>query len=169
MSLMIKFFCFVLVAGLAGMFVLKKPDGSTWLSADDFIPDTSAITSDVKTLLNKAKNASPTNDSAKENAQNDSGIYRWKDASGQWQYSDTAPVHQQAEAIHVSGNLNSDLVEKFTPPAPESTATPSADNGNSILPATLSPDKISTLIKDANNVQKLMDGRGDQLEKQLQQ
>lgn len=175
MNLMIKFFCFLLILGLAGLFVLKKPNGSPWLSIDDFIPNTQGISKSITSLLNSAKNTPTNNTTETSNTQaiSDSGVYRWKDANGQWQFSDTPPEGTQAEAMHVSGNLNSDLAEEYVPPKEEeedntviSTTDPTA--GNSLLPASLSPDKISTLMKDTQNIQKIMDDRTSQIEKQLQ-
>lgn len=164
MGLMIKFFCALLVIGLVGLFVLKKPDGSPWLSIADFTPDTTLIKNDALSLINKVKKTTASDTGEKKQG----GIYRWKDANGQWQFSDTAPTDQTAETITVSGNLNSDLSEKYTPPKkPENKIVDKPEASNSIIPSTLSPEKISKLMKDANNVQQLMDERASQMEKQL--
>jgi hypothetical protein len=173
MNLMIKFFCFVLILGLAGLFVLKKPNGSPWLNTEDFIPNTQGITAMIQSLSNSIKKtpASDTTHTTSTQAISESGVYRWKDASGQWQFSDTPPENIQAEAMKVSGNLNSDLAEKYTPPeeAQEEHAINTTDPTiSSSIPASLSPEKISTLMKDTQNIQKIMDERTSTIEKQLQ-
>ncbi len=162
MGLMIKLFCAILVIGLAGLFVLKKPDGTPWLSASDFIPNTDGISADAKALLNKV--------SSENTSTNKSGdVYRWKDKNGQWRYSDTPPDNQTAENISVSGNLNSDLAEKAPKPtvSTQTEETETSKKATSILPATLSQDQVSKLIEDTNNVQQLIDDRQSQLEQRL--
>lgn len=124
MSLIIKFFCFLLALGLAGLFVLKEPDGSPWLSIDEFIPNTQALIANTLSLANKTKQMVEKKAVNDTNNNNDN-IYRWEDDSGQWQYSDTPPTNHTVESIHVSGNLNSDIVEKFTPPPEETLNTSS--------------------------------------------
>ncbi len=172
MGLMIKLCCTLLVIGFAGLFVLKKPDGTPWLSLDDFIPNSTEIISDTTTLLNNAKNLSGMADSATENSdtpKNSSGIYRWKDKNGQWQFSDTPPENQEAESITVTGHLNSDLAEKVVPTTSVSTETSAtSDSGKTLLPTTISPDKVKKLIEDANNVQQLMDDRQSQIDQYTQ-
>jgi hypothetical protein len=116
-------------------------------------------------LVNQAKKLTDKKIISDNNNNNSNAIYRWKDAHGQWQYSDTAPSDQTAEPINVSGNLNSDLVEKMTPPPQEETSP--TNTVSSIIPTTIAPDKISTLMKDAKNIQQLMDDRTSQLNQHL--
>ena len=173
MSLPIKAFSAVLILGCAGLFVLKKPDGSPILSMQDFLPDISSISQDAKKLIRDAKNLTSSignnlednsEDDAEQNAQTESKVYRWKDSNGQWQFADTPPVNQAAEAMSVSGNLNKDLVATYEPPEEptvenDTATTPTA----SLVPMTVSPDEVSKLMKDVNNMQQLMDDRGEQL------
>jgi hypothetical protein len=173
MSLPIKVFSAVLILGCAGLFVLKKPDGSPILSMQDFLPNISSLALDAKKLIRNAKNitASIGNDSEKNSEDNteqtahaESGIYRWKDSNGQWQFSDTPPINQAAEAMNVSGNLNKDLVATYEPPEEptvenDTATTPTA----SLVPMTISPDEVSKLMEDVNNMQQLMDDRAEQL------
>ncbi len=166
MSLAIKFFCFLLVLGFAGLFVLKKPDGTPWLSLDGLIPDLS-----IGSIKDTIDDAMPEqvlggNDSVP--------VYRWKDAEGNWQFSDAPPANTTtaAEQVMVSTDVNRDLAPVFTP-SPVEVATPKK-SGKAILikdrslsPTTISPDKISTLVDDAKNVQNLVDDRQKQLEDAL--
>lgn len=170
MSLPIKFFCALFVIGFAGLFILKKPDGTPWLSANDFAPDTSALMSEASALMKQAKNASSTitlnsDDVDNKAEKNSSGIYRWKDQDGQWQYSDTPPQNQTAETITVSGHLNRDLVDTTSlQAARETKPEEQTTNTSGIIPASMSPEKISKLIEDTQNVQKLMDDRQSQID-----
>lgn len=171
MGLAIKFFCAILVIGFAGLFVLKKPDGTPWLSLDEFMPDTKGITSSTNDIVSKAKGMLD-NDQPTTTANTSGGVYRWKDKNGQWQFSDQPPTANiAAEKIDVSGDLNRDIAEKFTPPEtkPSATTASTANTpGTNVIPSTLSPEKVEKLMQDANNIQNLMDNRQKKLEKQLQ-
>jgi|GEM_PF-436592 len=178
MSLAIKTFCVILILGCAGLFVIKKPDGTPILSTKEFLPKITAITSDVKKLISDAKNAAASigSNSEKYNEENteqseveqtQSTVYRWKDANGQWQFSDIQPANQTAEAMNISGNLNKDLVATYEPPeeptTENDTTSDEAAQTESVIPMTVSPDEVSKLMKDVNNIQKLMDDHGDKL------
>jgi hypothetical protein len=178
MSLPIKVFSAVLILGCAGLFVLKKPDGNPVLSIDKFIPDIGIIISDAKSFIANAKNEVASiveklpgdkEEKIEQNIQAKPDIYRWKDSNGQWQFSDTPPANQTAEAIKVSGNLNKDLVASYEAPQElsieDDTIDSEATSTDSIIPMTVSPDKVSKLMEDANNIQKLMDDRASQLDK----
>lgn len=172
MNLAIKFFCFILVIGLAGLFVLKKPDGQAWLSVDDFTPDLNKITSKANTFFSRPNTSTQEASTEAVTIKKSNGIYRWKDANNRWQYSDTPPKHQQVEAIHVSGELNGDLVEEYKPPKSDNASVLGASNSTqevtNIIPPTLSPEKVSKLIEDANNIQQLIDDRAAKIEQYTQ-
>ncbi|ODS23021.1 hypothetical protein AB835_11055 [Candidatus Endobugula sertula] len=162
MSLIVKFVCFILVLGIAGLFVLKKPDGTPWLSVNEFIPDTSIISSKAASMVNTLKDT--TNPSTKEAASEE--IYRWQDQKGHWVYSDMPPTDQNAEVIHVTGSLNKDLAEKTTPTntRSESTTATAESISTSIGPTSLSPEKISGLLEETKKIQQLMNNRQSQLD-----
>ncbi|MGH1441543.1 MAG: DUF4124 domain-containing protein [Cellvibrionaceae bacterium] len=160
MGLIIKFFSFLLVLGVAGLFFIKKPDGSAWLSLDDFTPDTSAIKRSISDAMPDQVVGGSDGDKV--------SVYKWKDAEGNWQFSDKPPTGIEAKQVLVGTDVNRDLA-----PLPPPTRTPSSDSsgGKALLikdsgfsPTTISPDKISTLVDDANGVQELMDNRQKQLD-----
>lgn len=179
MSLAIKIFSAVLILGCAGLFVLKKPDGTPILSVNEFIFDINALMIGARELIGDAKSATSsissnltnnTENSTKENTeQTKSEIYRWKDSNGQWQFSDTPPANQTAETMNVSGNLNKDLVATYEPVQEDSIGEDSTNNDptstESLAPTTVSPSGVSKLMEDANNIQKRIDERTDQLKK----
>jgi hypothetical protein len=173
MGLYIKLLLAILILGLAGLFVLKKPDGTPILSFDELVPDVSALIYRAQALIATVKNietlkAQVTAESEVGHQKNNtrSDIYRWKDRSGQWQFADTPPSDVAAETIDISGNLNRDLVAAYQL-RKESNELPKNHDGSSsgLSPMTVSPDKIPTLIEDANKIQKLMDDRSSTLEK----
>lgn len=156
MSLMIKFFCCLIVLGLGGLFILKKPDGSPWLSAKDFIPDTSSL-----------KEAIP--DQIIGGNDGNVAVYKWKDSEGNWQFSDKPPTNTNAQQVLVDTNLNRDLAP--TAPVKSLTSSNSNKTGKAILikdssinSGVLSPGNAATLINDAKNVQNIVDERQKQLE-----
>jgi hypothetical protein len=151
MKLIIKFFSFLLVLGLAGLFVIKKPDGTPWLSLDDFIPNIS---------VGSVKDSLPGSSTV--------DVYRWKDAEGNWQYSDTPPANLQTEQLTINTEGNKDIA----PLPPEITVAESKPKSgkallikdSSVSPTTVPVDQIPKLINDAENIQKLMNDRQKQLE-----
>lgn len=85
MKLFYKLMLLILVAGVAGLFFVKKPNGSPMLNWQDFVP--SQITQAMK-------KPAPT-------------LYRWQDEKGQWQYGDTPPEDQQAAIVKNTTPVNS--------------------------------------------------------------
>lgn len=164
MSLPIKFFCFLLVAGFIGLFVLKKPDGTPWLSVHDLLPSVSIdeVTEGIKDVV-PDQIVGGDSDSVE--------VYRWKDAEGNWQYSDTPPEGGTAEQVMVSTDVNRDLVPKLeSRPAPiENKKGKAILIGDSAVGPTTAfqPDKVSELIEEAKGVQEIMDQRQQQLDEAL--
>ncbi|MFT6387778.1 MAG: hypothetical protein ACJAUP_001150 [Cellvibrionaceae bacterium] len=167
MGLIIKFFCFLLVLGLAGLFVLKKPDGTPWLSVDDLIPDTSLIKRSVSDAMSDQFVGGSDGNFLDEKV----SVYKWKDADGNWQFSDTPPENVIAQQILVGTNVNRDLAPLPASPLapreqPENRKTiPIKDGGFS--PTTIAPNKVSKLVGDAKGVQKLVDDRQKKLDAAL--
>ena len=98
MKLFSKLMLLLLVVGIAGLFFLKKPNGSPWLDWRDFIPNQ---------VTQALKKPAPT-------------LYRWQDEKGQWQYGDTPPEDQQASQGRrqgvVVGESGTDMrTSKFDP------------------------------------------------------
>lgn len=158
----------MLVLGVAGLFFIKKPDGSAWLSLDDFTPDTSTI----KRSISDAMPDQVVGGSDSNFFEDKVSVYKWKDAEGNWQFSDKPPTGIEAKQVLVGTDVNRDLA-----PLPPPTRTPSSESsssGKAVLikdsgfsPTTVSPDKISKLVDDANGVQELVDKRQQQLEEAL--
>ncbi len=84
MSLFYKLIILGLLLALAAPFIMKKPDGTPFMTWQQLMPD------NVKSAIKK-----------------DTQLYRWKDDKGHWQYTDTPPGNNQAEKIAVKTTINS--------------------------------------------------------------
>jgi len=167
MGLIVKFFSFVLVLGVAGLFFINKPDGNPWLSMDDLTPNISSIKRSVSDAIPDQLVGGSDGNFLDEKV----SVYKWRDAEGNWQFSDTPPKNINAQQILVGTDVNRDLA-----PLPPSPSTPAEQpkNGKALLikdsgfsPTTISPDKVSKLVDDAKGVQGLMDDRQKQLDTAL--
>lgn len=161
MKLFIKLIIFILVLGLTAPFILKRPDGSPWMSLESVLPDFYALFRQGKGTLDKAidktKSKAPTSTKTK--------VHKWRDKNGVWQYSDTPNPNGNSEEMWVDPNTN---LVKGTPisasePAPKSQQTKN-NSPNIPVPITVSPDKVSKLMDDAKKIQDLMDQRTQDLE-----
>mgnify|MGYP006086228823 CR=1 FL=1 len=154
-----------MILALMGLFVFKQPNGQSWLTVDDFLPNTLAMDKHIKSAKNKLSmiydNFNVKNDSQVK-------IYRWKDSNGNWSYSDEPIASIESEevvfdpkdivvlpALDVATNdlSNSTLIEKHDNVSPN--------------PLTTTPSKVLELYKNANNVQKLMDERQQKISKAI--
>jgi hypothetical protein len=170
MKLIVTLFSLLLVMGMAGLFVLKKPDGSPWFSLQDFVPSLSvdSIKSSVSEVLPKQTLGGGDSDAVT--------VYRWQDAEGAWQYSDKPPENLSAEMVIVETDLNRDLVPELKPSekklkqssGPNVRVIKDSRSANDGVPTLLSPDKVQSLIGDAKNVQKLVDEHAAKQREQLE-
>lgn len=142
------FFLVVLVAiAFAGPMLMKKPDGSPLMEA----PWNSSSSSSDSPSVNTSQS-----------------FYKWQDEDGTWHYSDQPQTGQNIETVTVNTNANliqglrtekkkeekeEKVVEK------EKAETPSVP-----LPMTVPLEKVSKMLEDANNMQKLMDDRSQQID-----
>jgi hypothetical protein len=164
MSLFVKFFSFIIVLGIVGLFFLKKPDGTPWLSVSDFTPDVGSIKRSISDVIPENANG--------ETASESVSVYKWKDSNGNWQFSDTPPENIETEQVLVDTDVNRDLTPDLTESSKVISEFKKKGNAalikdNSISPTTVSPGDIPTLIDDANNVQELMNNRQEQLDSVL--
>lgn len=156
----------VLALALMGFFVLKQPNGQTWLSLENLLPDTLGVEQKVRVVISKLK-------MVYENiASEESGnvrVYRWKDANGNWNYSDKPSSTIDSEEL----SLNSDdvIVLPSLDTSNNSSKSRSDEKSTEILPSrkTTLPSKVLELYKDANNVQKIMDDRQQKLSNALKE
>lgn len=162
-----KFFIYlisiILILSLMGLFILKKPNGQAWIVIGDFLPNTFIFDKEIESIADKFK-VTYESFTASESNQVGQGsevkVYRWKDSKGNWSYSDKPRESADSEEVffdpkdivvlpEFKATLND--FSKPAPPIKKEKTLPSS--------LTTSPSKVLDLYKDANNVQKLMDGR----------
>jgi len=161
----------LLILALAGLFVLKQPNGQPWLSVADFASNTQPIYDKLKSMwrevLTHVDDIVDEGDSLL-NEQEKTKVYRWKDSQGNWSYSDEPISSDSLEEV----SLNPDditVMPAFVSPKTESKALTTGKNqapAASLLP--VSPQNALDLYEDANNVQQLMDNRAKTLQKALE-
>jgi len=161
MKLFIKLMAFVVVAAVAGPFFIKGPDGQPLMSWDRVqapsisMPDVDAIGSKVKQSLGSKmeKDAKPID------------VFRWQDEKGIWHFADGQAPGSSAQRLTVDPNIN---LTHFEPDE----ATKHEGGGDASpamsLPTTLPLNKITTLMDDAKNVEKLQKQRLIQQERAMQ-
>lgn len=152
----------IVVLGLGCLFVLKKPDGTTWLSTSDFYNKHKIVNEfqQIKnTVTNKVNTVFETTDSSQ--------IYKWQDKQGVWHYSDKKQNAKSGQKIDNAKTWNKPNNLTVIPAINVNTLTQDIKNSTNKTskeqPKTKGlsflPNKVNTLLKDTNNVQKLMDDR----------
>ncbi|MCF2859308.1 DUF4124 domain-containing protein [Pseudoalteromonas sp. SMS1] len=156
----------IMLIGLGSLFVIKRPDGKPWLSVDMIFGEAQQQAS---TLLDKSKRElGNVVDSAKK-ALNDEDattsqttIYKWQDAKGNWHYSDrpntrvSSQVHTlDPTKVTIMAAESTEILEKLRQEKGQADGKIDVDN--------LNPTDVKKLMKDAQNVQKLMDERAKTL------
>jgi len=176
MKLLLKLFLTLIVLSVAVLFFIKTPDGQPVLSADKVLPKKDQVFADItdKTqgFLGKAKDTVSSIKPAANNQQqqNASGVYRWKDENGQWQYSNVKPADQTTESVKNQISISEEFGKKknyATNNQPQKKADNQQSDGLKITPFTVSPSEIPKLIQDSKNVQNLVDKRDAQLKKAI--
>ncbi len=161
MKLFIKLLIFIVVLGVSGLFVLKRPDGQPWLDIRAFIPDfkreAAALDGVKQAVVEQFNEVRPKPESTVVT------VYKWRNAEGQWTYSDTPPENAESEIIVVNSNTN--IVQSEPLPSPK---VEQKSGGNVTVLSEHEPDDESSsllkgglgnVLQDANNVQKLLDQR----------
>jgi|GEM_PF-1377308 len=178
--------CIVLL-GFGGLFVLKQPNGSPWLSVNDFynfqsvnqkiIDFKKGVADQTQSLLNSdlLKSDLLSAISLDENAQT---IYKWQDQQGTWHYSDSKPdnntkPNNKINITKVWIKPENVMVIPAFKPASNDTINPTYNNNQtknykSNTPLN-HPHKLKTVIQDTLNVQAIMDNRTNRLDNQLKQ
>ena len=95
-------------------------------------------------------------------------IYQWKDEKGRMQFSEYHLVPDYAKATAKKSVISTSDVNTVNMPKPsDSDEENSKDNGQSMtmpFPTTIDPSKIKDLVKDAKNVENLLEERNKQME-----
>lgn len=165
---------FILILALAGLFILKKPNGQAWFTVDDLLPKMIMIENKLESITDNflVKYESFTKEVKEESSQveqrSELKIYRWKDNNGNWSYSDKPKASAENEEIFLDPNdvVVLPALKVDTKNLPNAKAS-KKDDKISPSPLTVLPSKALNLYKDANNVQKLMDERQKNISKAI--
>ena len=176
MKLFVYLISFVLTLALIGLFVIKKPDGQAWLTIDDLLPEPLLLEQEIESIADKLEvtyeNISSSLNSHTEK-EAEVKVYRWKDNNGNWSYSDKPRASAESEEIFIDPN-DVVVLPAFKASSNDSSMLNSSkvnssrkDEKTSPLPLTTPPTKVLDLYKDANNVQKLMNERQQNISKAI--
>ena len=167
------FMIMVMLIAVAALFVLKRPDGGTWLSAAGITSTAQQQVSELqesgKAALQRAKaygDTLITSESHQQDASKSVKVYRWQDENGQWHYSDSPS--EQASVYELDSS-------KITVIAAEDTSILAPPAKTEKKPATtalataLNPQAVQQVMQDAKHVQQLMDERKKRLDEALEE
>ena len=163
----------ILILAIAGLFVLKNPSGKAWLTTNDLLPNTVLVEQKVKSITEQVL-AAYDNLSITENSQkSELKIYRWKDSSGNWHYSDTPQLSGNSEEVQFDANDITVLpafeaAENKTINTNVNNSVNNSVNTRANTAAPNTPNKIVNLYQDAKSVQKLMDNRAENIAKTVE-
>lgn len=172
MKFFVYLISFILILALMGLFVIKRPGGQAWLTFDDVIPKKLMIDKEIEFIADKFL-ASFENFTTKEDSQVEQGsevkIYRWKDTNGNWSYSDKPRSSADSEEVFLDPN-DVVVLPAFKASSSDLSTSKSSIQDNKLPPShsNTTPSKILDLYKDANNVQKLMDERQQNISNEIE-
>ena len=165
MKLFVRLMGLVLVLALAGPFILQGPDGKPLMEMADV---TSGIAKQWRAMTTNLQRSAGNDDAGKVE------VHRWRDANGQWHYSDGDGAAPDAEVLLVDPNVNvMDAPPRRAAPADEgdTQAAPRAAPADSArsaiddipLPLTISPGQVKQVVDDARSVESVLEKREQQL------
>lgn len=145
MKLTTKLLMLGLVGVAAAPFILKKPNGTPWLTLEE-------VTSAAKKAADQAVPRPP-----KE-------MYRWQDSTGKWHYSDKPSEQFQSKQVQLNTAFNEmkqiDLPEGFGEEKKPENSRFDPTSGGSGLPLTTAPlEKVPEMMKEIERVQDKLDQR----------
>ncbi len=154
MKLTTKLLLLGIVGVAAAPFILKKPDGTPWLSLEE-------ITSSAKQTATQAVEKAIPRPAQK--------MYRWQDSQGKWHYSDQPSDQFTSRKVELDSAFNEmkqiNLPDGFGGGEKEEAGKfDPASTGNG-LPITTAPlEKVPEMLKEIERVQEKMDQRQKQLD-----
>jgi hypothetical protein len=166
-TMKIKIILLLLALALVAPMIISGPDGKPIMTVTDWKPDTSKL----EQVANKAKNiaSSATQTIADSTTlsldgnNTDSGnvMHKWQDTEGVWHFSDSIPDSSQVK------NLTTSEIPKLandTLGGQQVRPEPDKKSGAAELSPFISPDKITQLKSDAEDIKRMAQQRADTLE-----
>jgi len=164
---MIKLLLPLLVIVFVVPTILPGPNGRPVMTWKDWLPNAASVQHLHGTLLSAWSRVAGgiEKTTGLDVAPEPAHIYKWKDANGNWHFTDRA---DKADSSATHERLPA-TVNSMAPPPPsasseQTTSTPSQHSFPLPLPTTVPVDKIPQLIDDAKNLQKISDDRAKQLD-----
>lgn len=147
MKITTKLFLLGLVGITAAPFIVKKQDGTPYLTFDEARQFT-------------AKSVTETSQNVQDNAPTE--LYRWQDAQGNWHFSDKPSDQYSTSTLQVEAAINSmediELPEKVV--ASEKDQERFDPTSGTSLPLTTAPlDKVPDMLKEIERVKETMKER----------
>ncbi|BBN80123.1 hypothetical protein PA25_01080 [Pseudoalteromonas sp. A25] len=160
----------VMLVGVGSLFILKKPDGTPWLSFGDV---TWQAQQKASTLLNEAKSnfnqvVNESNVDSSNSSSNSGAIYKWQDANGNWVYSDTPNTQGNSQTHTLDASRITVMAAEDTSILKELAAQKAQIDTQLSNPSALNPNDVKKLMQDAKNIQKLMDERTQRLDQAIE-
>lgn len=158
--------CLVILA-IGGLFVIKNPDGKPWLIPSnfyDFQEVSNNFTQFKNTILHKI-NALIVDQKSSINEGSDSAIYKWKDASGTFHYSDQGKSNKDIWLKPNNLTIMPSIIK-----SQESNLSNVVTDKKLIKNSSsneINTTNISKLIENAKNVQNLIDNRKVEIDSRL--
>lgn len=133
---------------------------------DEFLPSTQMISEKINSATNKLHKVFKNDITEKDSAVK---VYRWKDRNGNWSYSDKPKVATESEEV-LYNPKNIVVLPTFKVSPIDSPNSKLEEKHANTSPNTVnsSQNRVLELYKNANNVQKIMDGRQEKLSKAIQ-
>jgi len=172
-----KYFAYILIMllliSITTLFYLKRPDGKSWLSADQISQTSTNLKTQAVALSNntldeavKLVTSAHSNmvNKVKGDLSSSTVIYKWQDQHGQWHYSDQPNPHGASEKVTLDPNDITVVEAEDT-----SILKGSAKSGQLVVtqnPANAyNPVVIKKLFEDAEQVKETLAERTEQLKK----
>lgn len=157
MKLFVKLMLLILVIALAGPFFIKGPDGRPLMTTAgvkrEFRAATAAVGRGWDRLTRETKGL-VIEDGDK------TIVYRWRDDSGGWHYSDSPNPDGGSERVVIDPDNN--LLQAHPPDAPTATQLPDEPEASGLQlpsPFSVTPGEIPQLIEDTHGVREQLEER----------
>ncbi|GAA3944312.1 DUF4124 domain-containing protein [Litoribacillus peritrichatus] len=152
MKLMIKLLLLGLVGAIVAPMLIKGPDGRPLMSWQDFFSSSDSGAASVSSLPQSSSGVTT--------------VYKWKDAEGQWHFSDKAIEGENHETLKYNPNAN--IIQSLAKKEEESeievkpVAALKETSGPSLTTVPLT--EVPELMDQAKQYQSLIDQRNKSLE-----
>lgn len=168
----VKYFSYILVMvmfiGVGSLFVLKRPDGKPWLSLQAIAEKAQGATDNVFKDAQSKLNKSVQNVTGSSADASGGTIYKWQDANGNWVYSDQPNTKGKSQTHTLDTSKVTIMAAEDTAILKELATQKAHIDTKLKTPSALSPSEIKQLMKDAKNIQKLMDERTKKIDKAIE-